>query len=99
MKPLACLVARAHLLNYIDREKGLVSEKEGKVALFHLGCRISEALHLEVKAINFVEGTLTVEHFKARVKLSCTQCGARLGKGHTFCPFCWTMKLKTRKAP
>jgi len=56
--------------------------------LFHLGCRISEALRLEVKDINFAEGTLTIEHLKARVKLSCTQCRARLGKGHTFCPKC-----------
>jgi len=56
--------------------------------LFHLGCRISEALNLEVKDINFAEGTLTIEHLKARVKLSCTQCRARLGKGHTFCPKC-----------
>ena len=56
--------------------------------LFHLGCRVSEALNLEVKDINFAEGTLTIEHLKARVKLSCTQCGARLGKGHTFCPKC-----------
>jgi len=56
--------------------------------LFRLGCRISEALHLEVKDINFAEGTLTIEHLKARVKLSCMQCRARLGKGHTFCPKC-----------
>ena len=56
--------------------------------LFHLGCRISEALHLEVKDINFAEGTLTIEHLKVRVRLSCPQCRARLGKGHTFCPKC-----------
>jgi len=56
--------------------------------LFHLGCRISEALNLQVKDVNFAEGTLTIEHLKARVKLSCTQCRARLGKGHTFCPKC-----------
>ena len=35
--------------------------------LFHLGCRISEALHLEVKDINFAEGTLTIEHLKVRL--------------------------------
>jgi len=56
--------------------------------LFHLGCRISEALNLEVKDIDFAEGTLTIEHLKAKVKLSCTQCGAGLGKGHIFCPKC-----------
>ena len=56
--------------------------------LFRLGCRISEALALEVKDIDFDTGTVTIEHLKARIKLSCTQCGARLGKSHTFCPKC-----------
>lgn len=56
--------------------------------LFHLGCRVSEALNLEVKSIDFSEGTLTIEHLKARIRLSCPQCGARLGKAHTFCPKC-----------
>jgi integrase/recombinase XerD len=58
--------------------------------LFHLGCRVSEALNLEVKSIDFSEGTLTIEHLKARVRLSCPQCRTRLGKGHTFCPKCGT---------
>jgi integrase/recombinase XerD len=56
--------------------------------LFHLGCRISEAMNLEVKNIDFSEGTLTIEHLKARIRLSCPQCRTRLGKGHTFCPKC-----------
>jgi len=56
--------------------------------LFHLGCRISEALALEVKDINFEQGTVTIEHLKARTKLSCPKCGTRLGKSHSFCPKC-----------
>ena len=56
--------------------------------LFHLGCRVSEALNLEVKSIDFSEGTLAIEHLKARVKLSYPQCRTRLGKGHIFCPKC-----------
>lgn len=56
--------------------------------LFHLGCRVSEALNLEVKSVDFSEGTLTIEHLKARVKLFCPQCRAGLGKGHSFCPRC-----------
>jgi len=56
--------------------------------LFHLGCRISEALALEVKHIDFTAGTVTIEHLKARTKLSCPKCGTRLGKGHAFCPQC-----------
>jgi len=56
--------------------------------LFHLGCRISEALNLEVKSIDFSEGTLTIEHLKARIRLSCPQCRTRLGRAHIFCPRC-----------
>jgi len=56
--------------------------------LFHLGCRISEALALEVKDIDFARGTVTIEHLKARTKLSCPKCGTRLGKSHSFCPKC-----------
>jgi len=44
--------------------------------LFHLGCRVSEALNLEVKSVDFSEGTLTIEHLKARIRLSCPQCRA-----------------------
>ena len=56
--------------------------------LFHLGCRVSEALNLEVKSVDFSEGTLTIEHLKARIRLSCPRCRARLGKAHIFCPRC-----------
>ncbi len=56
--------------------------------LFHLGCRISEALTLEVKDIDFYAGTVTIQHLKSRIKLSCSRCSARLGRSHTFCPRC-----------
>jgi integrase/recombinase XerD len=56
--------------------------------LARLGCRISEALGLEVKDIDFCQGMVTIEHLKSRIKLSCPQCGARLGKNHSFCPRC-----------
>ena len=56
--------------------------------LFHLGCRVSEVLALEVKDIDFTQGTVTILHLKSRIKLGCPQCGARLGKAHTFCPKC-----------
>jgi len=56
--------------------------------LFHLGCRISEALALKVEDIDFEQGTVTIEHLKARVELCCPKCGARLGKSHKFCPIC-----------
>ena len=56
--------------------------------LFHLGCRISEALGLTVEDVDFDNGNVTIKHLKARLKLSCAECGQRLGRSHTFCPKC-----------
>lgn len=56
--------------------------------LFRVGCRISEALALKVEDIDFTQGTVTIVHLKRRVKLSCANCGARLGVSHSFCPKC-----------
>jgi len=56
--------------------------------LFHLGCRVSEALALTVENIDFSRGTVTIQHLKARLKLSCAGCGQRLGRYHVFCPGC-----------
>jgi len=56
--------------------------------LFRLGCRISEALALAVEDIDFERGTVTIEHLKSRIRLSCPKCGAMLGKRHKFCPGC-----------
>jgi integrase/recombinase XerD len=56
--------------------------------LFHLGCRVSEALALKVEDIDLEQGTVTIEHLKARLRLCCPKCGARLGKSHTYCPKC-----------
>jgi integrase/recombinase XerD len=56
--------------------------------LFRLGCRVSEALSLEVEDIDFNKGTVTIQHLKARIKLTCPRCDARLGKNHSFCPKC-----------
>ena len=56
--------------------------------LFRVGCRVSEALAIEVKDIDFGHGTVTIEHLKVRIRFSCPQCGARLGRTHAFCPKC-----------
>lgn len=56
--------------------------------LRRLGCRISEALALEVKDIDFARGMVTIEHLKSRIQLSCPKCNAKLGKSHSFCPRC-----------
>jgi integrase/recombinase XerD len=56
--------------------------------LFHLGCRISEALALKVDDVDFDRGTITIKHLKSRLKLSCSSCRARLGIAHVYCPAC-----------
>jgi integrase/recombinase XerD len=56
--------------------------------LFHVGCRISEALALKVDEVDFEHGTITIQRLKTRLKLSCSNCGQRLGRSHTFCPGC-----------
>ena len=81
---------------YLEAEE--VERLEGKATnlrdrllirlLFRLGCRVSEALSLQVGDVDLTQGTVTIEHLKSRIKLACPQCGARLGKSHSFCPRC-----------
>ena len=56
--------------------------------LFRLGCRISEALGIAVSDIDFDQGTVTIEHLKVRLNLSCPDCGVRVSKTAKFCPGC-----------
>ena len=56
--------------------------------LSRLGCRISEAIALTVEDINLQQGTVSIQHLKAHLKLSCPHCSAGLGRRHTFCPRC-----------
>jgi integrase/recombinase XerD len=64
--------------------------------LFHLGCRISEALALTAEDVDFEQGIVTIRHLKASLKLSCTECGHKLGKSHTFCPGCGSRVTKAQ---
>jgi integrase/recombinase XerD len=63
--------------------------------LFHLGCRITEALGITVDDINLCEGTVTIQHLKTRLHLSCPSCNAQLGRAHSYCPKCG---IKVEKA-
>jgi len=56
--------------------------------LIRLGCRVSEALGVAVSDIDFDQGTVTIQHLKARTKLSCPRCGTKLSKTARFCPGC-----------
>ena len=63
--------------------------------LSHVGCRVSEALNLEVNNVDFSDRTVTIEHLKARTRLVCPYCKAWLGKSHSFCPGCGAKVDKT----
>jgi len=56
--------------------------------LYHLGCRISEALATGVDDIDFTNDTVTIRHLKSRIKLLCPQCKAALSLRTIFCPEC-----------
>jgi integrase/recombinase XerD len=56
--------------------------------LIRTGCRISEELGIRVEDIDFTQHSITIQHLKTRIGLTCSKCGARLGKIHRFCPKC-----------
>jgi len=56
--------------------------------LFRLGCRVSEVMALKVSDIDFNRGTVTIQHLKRRIKLSCPGCRTSLSKKSRFCPGC-----------
>ncbi|MFW6125529.1 MAG: tyrosine-type recombinase/integrase [Chloroflexota bacterium] len=56
--------------------------------LYRTGCRVSEALALEVKDVDLQQGTITIKHLKARLRLYCPECETRLGRTHRYCPGC-----------
>ncbi len=56
--------------------------------LFHIGCRVSEALGITVDDIDLIQNTVTIQHLKLRMKLCCPNCSAKLGKNHVYCPGC-----------
>ena len=65
--------------------------------LYHLGCRVSEALAIKVEDIDFKQGTVTILHLKSRINLSCPNCGGRLAAIHTYCPKCGKKVRQTQK--
>jgi integrase/recombinase XerD len=72
----------------LEQQASCVRDKLLIRLLSRLGCRISEALAIKVEDIEFNLGTITIQHLKERLKLSCPNCGNRLGRGHRFCPGC-----------
>jgi len=43
---------------------------------------------LTIEDVDFERGIITIKHLKARLELSCPECGQRLGRSHAFCPKC-----------
>ena len=72
----------------MEQSAGNLRDKLLIRTLFRLGCRVSEVLSIKVDDINFAQGTIAIIHLKRRLKLSCANCGARLGANHLFCPKC-----------
>jgi integrase/recombinase XerD len=56
--------------------------------LFRLGCRVSEVLAIKTSDIDYDAGTITIQHLKKRLRLTCPNCRAQLGRRHRFCPVC-----------
>lgn len=85
-------MARTYLeVNEVESLENTATNLRDKLlvrVLFHLGCRVSEALSLEVGDIDLTQGTVRIQHLKTRINLTCPDCGARLGKSHSFCPKC-----------
>jgi integrase/recombinase XerD len=75
----------------IELMEGAASNLRDKTlvrTLFYSGSRVTEVLGITVEDIDFTGSTITIKHLKARLKLSCTNCGARLGRAHVYCPRC-----------
>ena len=75
-------------IDQMEGQAACLRDKLLILLLFRLGCRVSEALAMTTDDVDFAQGTVTIQHLKARIRLCCPQCGARLGKSHTFCPRC-----------
>ena len=56
--------------------------------LFHSACRITEALGITVEDIDLSTGTVTIQHLKTRLQISCPDCNTQLGRNHAYCPKC-----------
>jgi integrase/recombinase XerD len=72
----------------LEKEAACVRDRLLIRILFHLGCRISEALAIRVEDVDFIQGMVTILHLKSRLRLLCPNCQTKLGKSHIFCPKC-----------
>ncbi len=64
--------------------------------LFHLGCRVSEALAITIEDVDLDAGAVTILHLKSRIKQFCPDCQVRLSRTHRFCPECGKEVARTK---
>jgi integrase/recombinase XerD len=63
--------------------------------LSRLGCRISELLAIRTNNVDYERRTITILHLKRIIKVSCSNCKAKLGSQHHYCPACGIRINKT----
>jgi integrase/recombinase XerD len=92
------VISRTYLepeeLNELEAAAGYLRDRLLIRLLYRLGCRISEVLGIAVDDVDFVRSTVTIQHLKVRVTLSCPQCDTRLSKAARFCPGCGHSVMK-----
>ncbi|MFC1892851.1 tyrosine-type recombinase/integrase [Chloroflexota bacterium] len=89
-------------LEYTDialMERAADSERDKLLIrlLSRLGCRISEALAIKVRDIDFEQRNLTILHLKRRINVTCSSCRAILGSRHQYCAVCGERVSETIK--
>jgi len=75
-------------IELLENQAGNLRDRLLIRVLFHLGCRISEALGIAVENIDLAKGLVSIEHLKIRSQLSCPSCHTQIGKNHRYCPKC-----------
>ncbi len=77
-----------HDIESMEKQAGCLRDRLLIRVLFHLGCRVSEALAIKMDDIDFEQKTITILHLKTLSRLQCPHCKSRLAKRHRFCPEC-----------
>jgi integrase/recombinase XerD len=72
----------------LENEAGNLRDRLLIRLLFRSGCRVSEVLALSVDDFDMSSRTITINHLKRRIKISCPNCKAYLGQRHVFYPKC-----------
>jgi integrase/recombinase XerD len=72
----------------IEDEAGNLRDRLLIRMLFHLGCRISEALAIETEHIDFINQAITIRHLKTSIRIICPECNGRLSRNAAYCPAC-----------